>query len=332
MILKIVYLTYLRERKTGQMPLEIESKHMNQRSKPLIERLPLLEHESFAARIHTTPQFEVPLHQHEEIELLGIRSGEGIFRMGNYVGNFRAGDVYIVGGKIPHSFSKKREEDIVSAAVVHFNPAKWGDVFLQLPENRNLTKFFQQLGAGIQLKSALSAPILTWMEQLAIDNQGKRLAQLLLMLQQIADSKEKEFLHSHPDEAIPSFNWRDQERMDAVYRFTMTHFREKIQLTEVAATAGMTVPAFCNYFKKRTKKTYVDFLNEIRIGFAGRLLAETNCSVLEACHSAGFNNVAHFNRQFRKWKNTSPMQFKKHFQERDIQNEFYTGDNWRILE
>jgi AraC-like DNA-binding protein len=73
----------------------------------------------------------------------------------------------------------------------------------------------------------------------------------------------------------------------------------------------MSIPAFCSYFKKRTKKTYIDFVNEVRVGYACKLLLTTQMSVLQVCFDCGFNTVANFNRQFLKIKKTTPSQYRK---------------------
>jgi AraC-like DNA-binding protein len=91
----------------------------------------------------------------------------------------------------------------------------------------------------------------------------------------------------------------------------MENFKEPIQLSLISKKAGMSIPAFCNYFKKRTKKTYIDFVNEVRVGHACKLLLTTQTSVLQICFECGFNTVANFNRQFLKIKRITPSQYRK---------------------
>ncbi len=106
---------------------------------------------------------------------------------------------------------------------------------------------------------------------------------------------------------------RDAARIDRIFQYTMAHYREPISLPQIALVAGMSVPAFCAYFKKRTKKTYIDLLNEMRIGYACTLLADTEQSILQVSYESGFNAVAHFNKQFLKIKGRTPSQFRKAF-------------------
>ena len=91
----------------------------------------------------------------------------------------------------------------------------------------------------------------------------------------------------------------------------MSNFKEPIQLTQIAEIAGMSVQAFCSYFKKRTKKTYIDFVNEIRIGYACKQLLTTQMNVFDVCYESGFNSIANFNRQFLKIKGVTPSSYRK---------------------
>jgi AraC-like DNA-binding protein len=91
----------------------------------------------------------------------------------------------------------------------------------------------------------------------------------------------------------------------------MENFKEPIQLSLISKKAGMSIPAFCSYFKKRTKKTYIDFVNEVRVGYACKLLLTTQMNILQICFDCGFNTVANFNRQFLKIKRATPSQYRK---------------------
>ena len=108
--------------------------------KPLIEKLHLSGEMSFVAETHRTPKFEVPWHQHVEYELILFKEGSGLSLIGNYVGEFEAGDIFLLGANLPHTFQKSGDL-ITSAVVVHFKEDFWGKEFLNLPE----TKSIQQL-------------------------------------------------------------------------------------------------------------------------------------------------------------------------------------------
>ena len=102
--------------------------------KPYLEKLPMASDSSFVARTYRTPHFEVPWHQHPEIELILFLEGEGNAFVGNHVGNFNAGDIYLIGTNLPHTFQKAEADMVTSAVVVQFLHNCWGDQLLQMPE------------------------------------------------------------------------------------------------------------------------------------------------------------------------------------------------------
>jgi len=114
---------------------------------------------------------------------------------------------------------------------------------------------------------------------------------------------------------------KEQDRIELVYQYTLDHFHEPISLADVAGQAGMTVPAFCLYFKRSTKKTYIAFLNELRIEHACKLLISTRKTVAEICYESGYNTLAHFNKQFLRLREQTPLQFRKKFFNQSIHSQ-----------
>lgn len=160
----------------------------------------------------------------------------------------------------------------------------------------------------MKLKNGLAAklnPLIRELEQL----QGlSRIIRLCECLQMIAASPDYETIST---QEVKTFQARNRGRIDKIFQYTIENFTEPISLADVAGTAGMSIPAFCSYFKKSTKKTYIDFLNEIRIGHACKLLIDTQKSVLEICYESGFNTLANFNKQFLKMKKLTPSGYRK---------------------
>lgn len=294
--------------------------------KPLVEKLPLSQNTSFVARTYRTPHFEVPWHQHIEYELILFLEGEGSAFIGNYIGEFKTDDVFFLGSNLPHTFQKAHKDLITAAVVVQFTDDFWGPGFMQLPESKNILKLFSVAMQGLKIQGATRQqlkPLLTGLEHL----QGfARIIRLCECLQVIATAHEYETVST---QEVSTFQAKNKDRIDRIFQFTIDNFQESITLSDVAATAGMSVPAFCSYFKKCTKKTYVDFLNEVRIGHACKLLIDTQNSVLDISYESGFNTLANFNKQFLKLKQLTPSGFRKKF--RIQEQEAYLPDENRIL-
>jgi AraC-like DNA-binding protein len=277
--------------------------------KPITEKLPLSDNTSFVARTHRTPHFEVSWHQHAEYELILFTEGVGLSFIGNYVGEFEVGDIFFLGANLPHTFQKS-DDLITSAIVVHFTEDFWGKEFLTLPESRNIRQLLDASFAGLKVhgkSKELLTPLITSLEK---EKGFKRLITLCQSLEIL--SKNEDIVHLSTQE-VKQVNSKSRERIDRIFQYTMDNFKENIELTTIASIADMSIPAFCNYFKKSTRKTYVDFLNEVRIGYACKLLTDTQSTIEGACYDSGFNTVANFNKQFLKIKGITPSKYRKLF-------------------
>lgn len=278
--------------------------------KTLIEKLPLSENTSFVAKTFRTPHFEVPWHQHIEYELILFTEGDGLAFIGNYAGEFKTGDVFFIGKNVPHTFQKRINEMITSAIVVQFREDFWGSDFLALPEAKEIRDLFQISMQGLQITGTSKERLGEIIQQLEHQKGFGRMVRLSECLEIIA--VDKEFLTLSTQEAN-LLNPKDKERIDKVFNYTIDSFRQPITLSEVAEIAGLSIPAFCSYFKKSTKKTYIDFLNEIRVGYACKLLIETDLNIINICYESGYNTLANFNKQFLKVKQETPSKYRKTF-------------------
>jgi len=284
--------------------------------KPLIEKLPLSEDSSFVACTHRTPNFEVPWHQHIEYELILFTEGAGLSFIGNYVGEFDVDDIFFLGANVPHTFQKSGDV-ITSAVVVHFKEDFWGKELLNLPECKAVTELFQRSMQGLKVTGKSKELLKPLIKLLETQKGLTRIITLLNCLNILAQGEEYIFLST---QEVKPLNTKHKERIDRIFQFTMDNFTEPIQLSEVAKIADMSIPAFCNYFKKSTKKKYIDFLNEVRIGYACNLLVDTQTSIVDACYQSGFSTIANFNKQFLKIRKMTPSKYRKMFEEREQEN------------
>lgn len=292
--------------------------------RPFIEKLPLNATSSFLACTYRTPHFEVPWHQHPELELILFTEGEGKSFVGNHIGEFRTGDIYFLGSNLPHTFQKAHKDLITSAVVIQFKEDFWGEDFLELPECRLLRQLFDKSLSGLKVKGKAQKKLNKMITHLEHQQGIYRITGLCECLQLIADSREYDEISTQD---VHSFTSKKQERIDKIFRYTIEHFQDPISLATVAAYTDMSVPAFCSYFKKSTKKTYIDFLNEIRVGHACQLLADTQKTVQEICYESGFNTLANFNKQFLQIKKCTPSRFRKTSDQRSDGSNNVVTDN-----
>ena len=106
---------------------------------------------------------------------------------------------------------------------------------------------------------------------------------------------------------------KENSVIDKILTFSFKHFLEPVTLKDVAAEVEMSIPTFCRFFKRNIKKSYFDFLKELRIGHACKLLRESNDPILDICYTSGYNSWAHFSKQFKIVKEMTPNQYRKQF-------------------
>ena len=148
-------------------------------------------------------------------------------------------------------------------------------------------------------------------EDLAHKDQFGRLMGLINILQELYLSKEYTVLNA--DGVAMTVDAKDNDRMNEVYGYVRKHYKEHISLDEIAEEVNMTVPAFCRYFKKISRKTFTKFVNEYRVVHASKLLAETSLQITEVSFESGFNNFSHFNKSFKEFTGKSPSAYRKEF-------------------
>ncbi|OMP81012.1 AraC family transcriptional regulator [[Flexibacter] sp. ATCC 35208] len=277
--------------------------------KPLIQKLPLNENNSFVAQTFRTPEFEVGWHQHIEFELILFTEGAGMSFIGNHVGEFETNDIYLLGANLPHTFQKREPDMIASAVVVQFKENCWGNSFLDIPECRHIRHLLSTSSYGLKIQGETKSELFSLITSLETAKDFQRILLLGQCLDLVARTKEYITVSTQEVKSQP----KEKEVIDRIFQYTIDNFRDPISLPQVADIACMSIPAFCNYFKKSTKKTYIDFLNEIRIGYACTLLMETQKTVLDICFDSGYNTMANFHKQFLKIKKFTPLQYRKHF-------------------
>jgi AraC-like DNA-binding protein len=276
----------------------------------LIQKIHVEEQNSFACRKYRTPQFETNWHKHEEYELIVITEGQGTALIGDYVGEYKRGDVFFLASNIPHWFRKSEQKMIGSAIVVHFLKDFWGSSFLLLPEMKKIRQLLEGDNNGLQLCQSLQKKIAEGIEQIEKVTGVDRIQLLLNNLHQMSQSKQYKVITKSFDKDL---NQKENSAIDKIFTYSFKHFLQPVTLEEVAAEASMSIPTFCRFFKRNIKKSYFDFLKELRIGHACKLLRESNDPIIDICYNSGYNSWAHFSKQFKIVKEMTPNQYRKQF-------------------
>ncbi|KOS05723.1 transcriptional regulator [Flavobacterium akiainvivens] len=271
--------------------------------------------QSFSARRDVEPDVNNHWHYHDELELIYIKKGSGTQFIGDSIQAFSGGTVALIGSNLPHywqfddSYFTDDNAGEVEVYVVHFKKDFLGKDFLQLPENTDLKKVIEAAARGIQVTED-SATIAALIAACVNQTGTHRIITLLQALLAIGITERKPLVSIG---FKADFQETEKNRLQKVYNYSISHYRRKIELQEVAKLAQLTESAFCKFFKSKTGKTYTVFVNEIRIGHACRLLIENRLSIKEICFECGFYNAASFHKCFKDVMKMTPLQYQKNY-------------------
>jgi len=272
---------------------------------------------SFSVRKDLVPYINNRWHYHPEIELIHFKKGEGTQFIGDNIKRFKPGDVVLVGAYLPHYWrfddcyfeeSSTMPSDV---CVAHFCEDFWGSQFLQLPENVPLRSILEKARRGLQITGSTKQKVAELLDELLLSDGAHRITLLIEALLIIGNCKQLQELSSigFKHDLVEAEN----DRVNAIYDYSLKNFKRSIQLEEIASVANISPNSFCRYFKSRTRKTYSQFLIEIRVGHACKLLIENNLSIKQLCYESGFNNFTSFHKYFKLITGKSPLCYQKEF-------------------
>lgn len=255
-----------------------------------------------------------PWHYHPELELIYFTEGKTTGVIGEGFVEFNEGDLVLLGANFPHVLQEhtqfKRENPRCKpfGLIIQFTEDFLGDNFFNIPELLPLKQLFNKAKRGIIFNKKITskvAPVLATMYKM---HDTRKLIHLLDVLFTLSEQKNYDYLTPKGYSYEHTF---DEKRMLDINEYVYNHFKDPISITDVARISNMTETSFCRYFKKRTLKTFVRFLNEVRISYASKLLNNDDYSITDACFESGYNSLSYFNRQFNSVMKMSPMQYKK---------------------
>ncbi|MEO8405617.1 MAG: helix-turn-helix domain-containing protein [Chitinophagaceae bacterium] len=272
---------------------------------------------SFSVRQDVMPCINNRWHYHSEVELIHFKKGGGTQFIGDSIKEFKSGDVVLVGSNLPHYWrfdDTYFEENAIESSdvrVAHFNENFWGEQFLQLPENIAIRTLLEKARRGVQITGRTRQQVAELLEKLLQTNGVQRLVLLVEALSLIADCKNLITLSSIGFKQ-DCFETED-DRINVIYDYSLKNFKRAIQLDEIAHIANISPNSFCRYFKSRTRKTYSQFMIEVRVGHACKLLIENNISIKQLCYESGFNNFTSFHKYFKMITGKSPLNYQREF-------------------
>jgi len=269
----------------------------------------------FFMREINSPHFSSEFHYHEECQLAYIIKGSGKRVVGDSVAHFDENELVFIGSNVPHVWyntNKKTAAKKASHSIslsLFISPQKFLAYSAEFGATQKLEQLFKKAQRGMLIHGKSKTKLIHLLLEAQKETGIQHIITLLKIIQALSVTKEYELLAS--SSYTNNLQFAENGRMNDVYEFLMRNFTKEISLAQVASVAAMNPQAFCRFFKSRTQKSLVQFINEIRIGHACKLLNNDMASITQIAYDCGFNNVSNFNRFFKIVKKTSPREYKK---------------------
>ncbi|GAA4433230.1 AraC family transcriptional regulator [Ravibacter arvi] len=286
--------------------------------KPILEHLPRSKEQSFVVCDFEYSYYPTPWHYHPEYEIVLVTESSGKRIIGDRVSDFQRGDLVLIGPDLPHVY---RNDDAyydplstlrARSVVVHFLEDSFGVGMLALPEMAAIRSLLKRSRFGLEFSGEANRTISKAMIEIIKLSGFERWMKLIYILDTMASADTGE-VRRISTAGMAEHHETDEERLQNVLAYLNAHFREEVDLVTVADLAHMTPSAFSRYFKHRTRKTFSEYLLELRTSHAAHLLIRTEQGVGEICYASGFNNLSNFNRHFKAYYQMPPRQFRKQF-------------------
>lgn len=259
--------------------------------------------------------FDPNWHFHPHYQLFTVLEGTGTRFIGDSIQYFEPGDTVFLGPNLPHLwrsdkiYFENNSELKTHGIVLYFTEDFLGNTFFDKSEMSVLKSFLEKSCRGLVWSGKTQRHIVEKLIELANIKGFKRILALLELLHLLSQSKDYQFITNESYTNLHKLS--ETERMQKVYEYVSKNFKESIKLGDIAEEVNMSEAAFCRYFKKRTNRSFVDFVNEIRIGNACKLLSQNTMNVSEICFESGFNTISNFNFHFKKIAGKTPTEYAR---------------------
>lgn len=274
------------------------------------------EDASFAIKEYCQPRFTNTFHFHHGYEVILIVKSAGHVYVGNKVMNYSEGEIFMFGPGLVHCFSSdnlpRGAGEVAHAIVVQFTGDFMGKDFFDTLELRKVKELLQQSLYGIKFsnsQSSLSALFFGFRP----NQQMKNLILLLQILEELSLRSKDSAVLLTDDSGKTRYKESDSKKLASIFNYVFENYQQEVDIRVAASLACMSEAAFCRYFKRSTGKTFSQFVNEIRISHATRLLIGKEDNITDICYACGFDNVSYFNRQFKIHQGITPREYRKAF-------------------
>ena len=278
------------------------------------EITPLTQNDCFTVFSRVKKEFNFPLHYHEEYELNLIINAKGAKRIvGDHVDQIGDLELVLIGPNQSHAwFTHQCKSDEIKEVTIQWHKDLLDEKFLRRNQLSFIRKMFDLSTKGISFSKETIQNIYPRIVSLEKESGFDSVMALINILHDLSISRNMRTLSETVFNSDSQLNFNSR-RIEKAYEYMNKNFDKPIALNDIAKLVNMTEVSFSRFIKKRTGITFIDSLNEIRLGHASRILIDTTNSISEVSYSCGFNNISNFNRLFKKKKGCTPKEFRENF-------------------
>ena len=282
----------------------------------LLEKIIVKDDESFFIGIFQDNLEKSTWHYHNNFEVSFITEGSGKRIVADSIEEFQPGDLAFIGRNLPHVWIADKEAKTTSnrtleMVFLQFTPNVLPPQLLILPEFIHVNRALDLSERGIQIIGHTLNEVSEIMLQLPYLKGFDRMLNFFKMMDIIGKSKTNIQLASK--EYLKLRFTTGNKRIEAIHEYLMNNYREEVDLKRLAMLVNMAEGSLCRFFKMNMGITVFEYLNQIKTEFACKLLMDEDLSITEVCLDSGFNNLSHFNKQFKKTTGVPPSEYRKRF-------------------
>ncbi len=277
------------------------------------EITPLKSEDLFILLNNKKAKFDYQIHFHSDYELNMICNTSGRRIVGDSVEEFNDFDVILIGSNLPHVWKAPTNEE-THVITIQFHDQILNSFLMNKRVFTPVRDMLERSQRGLDFSEETKLRVRDKIFALSQSHGFNTALDFFSILYELATSQGQRNLASSTYDTSTVIKESKSRRIAKVCSYIEENFKEEIKLSDVSGLIGMSDSAFSHFFKKRTNRSFVSYLNDVRIGHATKMLFETTHSVSEIAYLCGFYNISNFNRIFRKSKGQTPSEYRASIQ------------------
>lgn len=265
-------------------------------------------------------EFTYPLHRHKEFELNFIQNGKGVRRIvGDSVEEIGDYELVLVGGEdLEHVWEQGScQSKDIREITIQFSGDIFGNELLSKNQFASIQRMLRRAEHGLSFPLSTIMKVYSILDDIAHDNERfVQFLKSLYILYELSVSEGSRVLASSSFAHSP--RKVESRRVEKVRQYIDEHYSDQLKLADLAALVGMNPVSFSRFFHQRTGRTLSEYIVDIRLGHAARMLVDTSKTVSEICYECGFNNLSNFNRTFKARRNCTPRDFRAMYKKNKV--------------